>query len=123
MLPLWLSPTQVRLIPITDKYVPDCEKILMKLAEKQIRVDIDDRKMTVQRKIRSGEREWIPYIICIGEKEISSKTLPVRIRKSRDIRHIALKEVITEIKRKTKGRPYKRLSLPTYLSRRPVFVG
>ncbi len=123
MFPLWLSPTQVRLIPITDKYVRDCEKILTKLTGNQIRVDIDDRKMTVQKKIRSGEREWVPYIICIGEQEISSETLPVRIRESRDIRHIELEELITEIKRKTKGRPYKLLSLPMYLSRRPIFVG
>ncbi len=123
MFPLWLSPTQVRLIPITDKYVRDCEKILTKLTGNQIRVDIDDRKMTVQKKIRSGEREWVPYIICIGEQEISSETLPVRIRESRDIRHIELEELITEIKRKTKGRPYKLLSLPTYISRRPIFVG
>jgi threonyl-tRNA synthetase len=123
MLPLWLSPTQVRLIPITDKYVSACEKILMKLTRDQIRSDIDDRKMTVQKKIRRGEREWVPYIICIGEQEINSETLPVRIRKSRDIRDIALEDVITEIKRKTKGRPFKRLSLPTRLSERPIFVG
>jgi threonyl-tRNA synthetase len=123
MLPLWLSPTQVRLIPITDKYVSACKKILMKLTRDQIRSDIDDRKMTVQKKIRRGEREWVPYIICIGEQEINSETLPVRIRKSRDIRDIALEDVITEIKRKTKGRPFKRLSLPTRLSERPIFVG
>ncbi|RLI51752.1 threonine--tRNA ligase [Candidatus Bathyarchaeota archaeon] len=123
MFPLWLSPTQVRLIPITDKYVQDCENILTKFTGNQIRVDIDNRKMTVQKRIRRGEREWIPYIICIGEREINSETLPVRIRESRDIQHITLQELITEIKRKTKGRPYKPLSLPTYLSKRPVFVG
>ena len=123
MLPLWLSPTQVRLIPITDKHVHDCEKLLTKLTGNQIRVDIDDRKMTVQKRIRSGEREWIPYIICIGDQELGSKTIPVRIRESRNIRRMALQELIIEIKRKTKGRPYKRLSLPTNLSKRPVFVG
>jgi threonyl-tRNA synthetase len=123
MLPLWLSPTQVRLIPITDKHVTACEQLLMQLAENHVRVDIDDRKMTVQKKIRSSEREWVPYIICLGEQELNSETLPVRVRELRDIRHIALDEVITEIKRKTKGRPFKRLSLPQHLSKRPVFVG
>jgi threonyl-tRNA synthetase len=121
--PLWLSPTQVRLIPITDAYVPYCEQILDKLTLNQIRVDIDDRKVTVQKKIRSGEREWVPYIICIGEQEINSSTLPVRIRESRDIKNMELEELLTEIKGMTKGRPYKPLSLPVSLSRRPIFVG
>jgi threonyl-tRNA synthetase len=122
-LPLWLCPTQVRLIPISDAHISYCKQLFTRLSVQQIRVDIDDRNMTIQKKIRNGEREWIPYIICIGEQELNSETILVRRRASRDIQNMSLEELLTEIKRKTKGRPYKPLSLPTYLSRRPIFVG
>ena len=122
-LPLWLCPTQVRLIPISDTHISYCKQLFSRLSGQQIRVDIDDRNMTIQKKIRNGEREWIPYIICIGEQELNSETIPVRRRASRKIQNTRLEELLTEIKRKTKGRPYKPLSLPPYLSRRPIFVG
>jgi threonyl-tRNA synthetase len=122
-LPLWLSPTQVRLIPISEKYLSHCEEIKAKLERSQIRVDVDDRTGTVQRKIRDGEREWVPYIVCIGEREVDSVTLPVRVRELGEVENIELGRLIREVKMKTEGRPFKRLSLPTHLSRRPIFVG
>ncbi len=123
MLPLWLSPTQVRLIPISDKFEKDLEKISDELEKNQIRVDIDDRNDTLQKKIRDAELEWVPYIVVIGEKEIKSKKLAVRIRKSGKTEQINMKKLVDEIKKETENMPFKKLSLPKLISKRPIFVG
>jgi threonyl-tRNA synthetase len=73
MLPIWLSPTQVRIIPMSDKFLEHCEKLAEKLEANQIRVDIDDRPLTLQKRVREAEMEWIPYIIVAGQKEIESE--------------------------------------------------
>jgi threonyl-tRNA synthetase len=122
-LPLWLSPTQVRLIPLSDKFTKDAEKIAGEIEEKNIRVDIDDRSDTVQKKIRDSELEWVPYILVIGSKEVESKKLSVRIRETGKIEQMKLKELVKKIEDETKEKPFKKLSLPKLLSKRPIFVG
>lgn len=122
-LPLWLAPTQVRLIPISDQYLGKCEEIARKLEESQIRVDIDERKETVSKRIREAEREWTPYILCIGEKETESKLLSVRVRELNKIEDMELSDLIERIREAVKNKPFRRLPLPTMLSQRPIFVG
>jgi len=123
MLPLWLSPTQVRIIPMSDKFLESVEKIARKMEKHCIRVDIDDRALTLQKRIREAEMEWIPYIIVVGQREIESDILPVRERKSGKMRQMKLEEVIKEIEKLTQGKPFKQLPLPRYLSKRPQFYG
>jgi threonyl-tRNA synthetase len=67
--------------------------------------------------------EWIPYIIVIGQKEVQSAILPVRDRKAGAIRRMKLEELISEIESIIKGKPFKQLPLPIYLSKRPQFYG
>ncbi|NIO36156.1 hypothetical protein GTO27_00470 [Candidatus Bathyarchaeota archaeon] len=122
-LPLWLSPTQVRIIPMSDKYLRNTDKLAQTISKKQIRVDIDDRVLTLQKRVREAEREWIPYVIVIGQKEMDSNILPVRDRKSGKIRKMKVKELIDEIMETVKNRPFKRLPLPRSLSERPQFYG
>jgi threonyl-tRNA synthetase len=124
MLPLWLSPTQVRLIPISDKYMEKVEEIAEKVEAHCIRVDIDDSASTLQKKIREAEQEWIPYIIVIGEKEVESSTLSVRDREVRGSQQtMTVDELLTKITAKIEGKPFKPLPLPRNLSRRPQFHG
>jgi len=123
MLPVWLSPTQVRIIPMSDKYLEYCEKMAETLEAHQIRVDIDDRPLTLQKRIREAEMEWIPYIIVAGQKEIESETLPVRDRKAQEIRKMKLEELASEIKANTHGKPFRPLPLPKHVSKRPQFYG
>jgi threonyl-tRNA synthetase len=123
MLPLWLSPTQARIIPMSDKYFEHCEKLAEAIEAQQIRVDIDDRPFTLQKRVREAEMEWVPYIIVVGQKETQSDILPVRCRKSGGVRKMKLEELISEIKENTKSRPFKSLPLPRYISRRPQFYG
>ena len=123
MLPLWLSPTQVRLIPLSDKFLNNVEEAADKIQAKLIRVDIDDRPMTLQKRVREAEMEWVPYIIVIGEKEIESGLLPVRDRETGERREVRLEELVSQIEEATKGKPFKPLPLPRQLSKRPQFYG
>jgi len=122
MFPVWLSPTQVRLLPVSEEHLVHCQKIAKKLSKQNIRVDIDDRSERIGKKIRSAEQEWIPYIIVIGDKELASKTFPVRIRQeNRQEVQMTEKALIQRIRTETKGLPYVPLTLPLLLSKRPIF--
>jgi len=124
MLPLWLSPTQVRLIPISDSFNEKVAEIANKVAAHCIRVDIDDRTSTLQKKIRDAEMEWVPYIIVVGQRELESGVLAVRDREAHGkVQKMKLDELITKISGKVEGKPFKPLPLPLNLSKRPQFYG
>ncbi len=124
MLPLWLSPTQVRLIPISDKFLDKVEQLAQQINSHSIRVDIDDSASTLQKKVREAEQEWIPYIIVVGEKEIESGTLSVRDREQKGKQeNMTTDQLIAKVSEKITGKPYKPLPLPMYLSKRPQFHG
>ncbi|MDX1813459.1 MAG: threonine--tRNA ligase [Candidatus Bathyarchaeia archaeon] len=124
MLPLWLSPTQVRLIPISDKFTEKVEELAEKMKAGCIRVDIDDRAATLQKKVREAETEWVPYVIVVGQKELDSRVLSVRDRETHGkVQKMKLNELITKITGKVKDKPFQPLPLPLHLSRRPQFYG
>ena len=120
-LPLWLAPTQVRIIPISDKFIEDAKKTVDAIEKQCVRVDIDDRPLTMQKKVREAEIEWINYVIVIGQREIDSDILPVRDRQIGKIRNMRLQQLIDEIKKKTVDKPFQSLTLPRELSKRPQF--
>ncbi|MEM2919382.1 MAG: threonine--tRNA ligase [Candidatus Nitrosocaldus sp.] len=151
MLPLWLSPTQVRLIPVSVRgagkgkghdegseddgsssnksgvagsitYMDYCNSIMHRLEGSSIRVDVDDRDESVGKKIREAEMEWIPYIVVVGEKEIASNRLSVRERVSDKIREMSVEELAHEIEDALKDKPYMPLNMPKYLSMRPQIM-
>ncbi len=124
MLPLWLSPTQVRLIPISDQFLEKVQEIAAQLEANCIRVDIDDTANTLQKRIREAETEWTPYIVVVGQKEIESNVLSVRVREENGkVESLKLSELISRIKEKVEGKPFKPLALPRILSKRPQFHG
>jgi len=124
MLPLWLSPTQVRLIPISDKFLDKVDALAAQISQHNIRVDIDDSSSTLQKKIREAEQEWVPYIIVVGEKEIESGTLSVRDREQKGKQEaLTVEQLVSKVSGKIAGKPYKALPLPMYLSKRPQFHG
>ncbi|HUY00587.1 MAG TPA: threonine--tRNA ligase [Candidatus Deferrimicrobium sp.] len=110
-IPFWLSPVQVRIITISDNHLEFAKTILEELEKYQIRVDLDDRGDTVGKKIREGEMNWIPYIIVIGDQELKTKKLTVRVRETgeRDVK-FTLQEFIDLLNKKFK--PDVRLKLP-----------
>ncbi len=122
MFPLWLAPTQVRLIPVKPEFLDYCEKLADRLTENNIRVDIDDRNESVGKSIRDAETEWIRYIIVIGEKEVNSTTLSIRDRKSKDPQNLSVEEFIASIKEETKGKPFMRLNMGRSVAKRPQIM-
>jgi threonyl-tRNA synthetase len=121
ILPLWLAPTQVRVIPVSDKFVPQAQKIANKMEKNCIRTDVDDRSFTLQKKVREAETEWVNFVIVVGQKEIDSDILPVRDRKLGKIRNLKFEELINEIRKQTVDKPFQPLTLPRELSKRPQF--
>ena len=122
-MPLWLSPTQVRVIPVSEQFVEHAEELMKEIEVNQIRVDLDDRSITLGKKVREAEREWVNYVLVIGEKELGSDVLPVRDRKAgKKTRNMKLQELIDEIKAETADKPFKPLTLPKLLSKRPQFA-
>jgi threonyl-tRNA synthetase len=87
-------------------------------------VDVDDRPSTLQKRIREAETEWVPYVVVVGQKEIESGVLSVRVREEHGkLEVMKLKELVSKIKGKVEGKPFRPLPLPRNLSKRPQFYG
>ncbi|QMU54994.1 MAG: threonine--tRNA ligase [Nitrosopumilus sp.] len=120
--PLWLAPTQVRIIPLKEEFNDFTEKLSSRISEKSIRVDVDDRNESIGKRIREAEKEWIRYILVIGEKEAGSQNLSIRDRQTGSVRELSFDEFISEINEQTNGKPTTGLNLPKYLSKRPKLM-
>ena len=117
--PLWLAPTQVRIIPLKEEFNTFTETLTDKISANDIRVDIDDRNESIGKRIREAEKEWIRYILVIGDKEANSQNLSIRDRQTGDVRDLSFDDFINEIKDQTKGKPFTSLNQPKLLSKRP----
>ena len=119
-LPLWLAPTQVRIIPLKDEFLEFSKDLSEKLSQKNIRVDIDDRNDSIGKRIREAEKEWIRYILVIGEKEAGSTNLSVRDRNSSNVRNLSFDEFISEIDELTNNKTFSKLNMHLLLSKLPI---
>ena len=82
--PLWLSPVQVKILPITNRHSQYAQKVFNKLKNSNVRVELDDRNETLNAKIRDAQVEKIPYMIIVGDKEEKENTISVRDRNGKD---------------------------------------
>jgi threonyl-tRNA synthetase len=122
-LPLWLSPTHMRLIPVTSNHTGYCKEIADAISNKPVRVDIDDRDESVGKKIRDAEMEWINYIVVVGDTEVEEARFQIRDRLNPSERKtMTMDGLVNEITNKTADKPYQPLNLPLLLSKRPQFV-
>jgi len=121
-LPLWLSPTQVRIIPIKEEFLEFSKKMSDKISQHDIRVDIDDRNESISKRIRDAEKNWIRYILVIGEKEMASENLNIRDRHLGSVREMAFEDFIKEIEDFTKNKPHAKLNESLLLSERPQIM-
>jgi threonyl-tRNA synthetase len=99
-----------------------CEKILELLNKNSIRTDIDDRELSVAKKIREAESEWVHFIIVIGDKETGGKEFVVRERVAKSQYNISIENLMRRIKQEISDKPYLPLNLPKYLSKRPIIM-
>ena len=120
--PIWLSHTQVRIIPIRNEHLLFAENIENILSQSHIRADIDDRPESLSKRIREAETEWIPFILVIGDKEAESTTLVIRDRRTGTQIESNIEELIESVRKETKDKPFMPLNLPKYLSKRPQIM-
>jgi threonyl-tRNA synthetase len=118
--PFWLAPTQIRIIPVTEDHVTPALDLAKKLKG---RIDIDDRSETVGKRIRMAEKEWIPLIIVLGDKEVGSTELKVRIRGQEGTADLTVQEVGDYVDREMQGKVFRPINLPMMVSKRPLFRG
>ncbi len=97
-LPLWLSPTQIRIVPIADRHKDYGLKILSKLIEENFRADMDERDERMNAKIRDAELLKIPYILVIGDKEVETGRISVRSKKKGNMGSMELEEFMNLLK-------------------------
>jgi threonyl-tRNA synthetase len=89
-LPLWLSPLQVLIIPIRDSVIEYAREVQQSLQKQNIRVEIDSRNETLDKRIRAGEVDKVPYILVLGDREAKAHTVSVRKRQAGDQGAVAL---------------------------------
>jgi threonyl-tRNA synthetase len=121
MLPVWLSPIQVRVIPIAERHTDFAMSLAKELKSDYIRVDVDERHETVGKKIRNAGKEWIPYTIVIGDKELESDKFTVNVRETNEKILMDKEELINRIKEDVGNMPFRQLPLPLNLSTRVNF--
>ena len=101
-LPLWLTPNQFIILPISEKHEKYCENVLNLLENDEIRGLIDNRSETIGRKIRDAEVEKIPYMLVVGEQESEQKVISVRGHGGNDYGKMKVEDFVKIIKEKTK---------------------
>jgi len=88
--PFWISPVQIKILPVSDKFNKYAKEIKEEL--KDFRVEVADQKETISKKIREGEIEKIPYLLIVGEKEKNNKNVSVRKRGKEDLGQMSMKK-------------------------------
>lgn len=96
--PTWLAPVQVKILPISDKFMNYAKSVEEQLNGKNIRVELDDRAEKIGYKIREARNERVPYIMVIGEKEERENTVSLRSRKNGEEGSITLDNFISKVK-------------------------
>ncbi|HOQ81658.1 MAG TPA: His/Gly/Thr/Pro-type tRNA ligase C-terminal domain-containing protein, partial [bacterium] len=96
--PVWLSPVQVKILTIADRFIPYAEEVLICCKKNKIRAEIDASQESLNKKIRFAENEKIPIIAVIGEKEQLSNTVAVRLHKKGMVGVFLVEELIEKIK-------------------------
>ncbi len=103
-LPLWLAPVQVKVLPISDKFLDYAKSVADKLKKSDIRAEVDDRNEKIGKKIRDTELMRVPYMLVVGEKEMNENKVAVRRQGKGDLGVKPVDEFVGEIKVEVKDR-------------------
>ncbi len=101
-LPLWLSPVQVKIIPVSEKHLAYAKKIEKKLSNLDIRAKCDIDVDTIGAQIRKAKLQKIPYAIIVGDKELENNSISVRFRNQKQLNDIKLSDFIKRLKKNIK---------------------
>jgi threonyl-tRNA synthetase len=100
--PLWLTPEQAVVLPISEKYNDYAKKVVEFLNNNDIRASIDDRNETIGKKIRENELKRVPFLLIVGEKEADTQTISVRKQGDGDKGQMSVEEFTTLVKEEIK---------------------
>lgn len=117
-LPLWLSPTQARIVPVSDSHNARAAEVAGELAAAGVRADIDDRSESVGKRIRQAEKEWVHHVAVIGDDEAASGRLSVRTRLTGKTEEMSVADLAASIAEATRGMPRAPPNMPRLLSAR-----
>ena len=95
--PLWLSPTQVKILPISDEQLEYAKTIEKELLKNKIRVKVDSRSEKIGYKIREAELERVPYMLILGKKEVEEEVLSIRRRGNKENDVMDLEGFVTKL--------------------------
>ena len=95
--PLWLAPVQVKMLPISDKFMDYAQTVAEKLKKSDIRAEVDDRNEKIGKKIRDTELTRVPYMLVVGEKEMNENKVAVRRQGKGDFGVKGVEEFLNEI--------------------------
>ena len=97
-LPLWLSPVQVKILPIGEGHFQYAEDVFEKLKAENIRVELDDSDESLSKKIRNAKTEKVPYVLVVGDKEIANKTVTIENRNKGKLGESSIEDLIEKLK-------------------------
>ncbi len=126
-LPTWLSPTQVRVVPVSEKHTEFASQVCDRLIQSRIRADIDDRDESVGKKVREAGMDWVPFVVVVGDAEIASGNLTVTVR-SKSAPNKPFKETFTieqlvdTVHKDAGGMPFRPLYTPSRLSKKARYI-
>jgi len=127
MLPIWLSPVQVIVVPVADRHKDQASKVVSQLREQSVRGVLDDRAKTVSWRVRDAGQQWIPFVIVIGDRELQGDSLPVTVREESTTKKPSTKSMTVDSLGKTvhdasQGKPFQQLFMPDRMSMWPIFI-
>lgn len=120
-LPYWVTPEQVRLLPITEKHLPKAKEMADAMKRQGIRTGVDDRSLTISKKVREAKQDWASFVIVIGDREMEGDKLKVYDREKDSDSEMNLQELLAECSSRQEGYPFKRPYMPEELSKRVDF--
>ncbi|MFC4447929.1 threonine--tRNA ligase [Halorussus aquaticus] len=124
-LPTWLSPTQVRFVPVGEEHVDYCDALADDLKSAGVRADVDEREESVGKRIARAETDWVPYYAVVGDRETEgdSEGLKVNVRGEGEEREMEFEELRATVLEDVGYLPKKRRYLPKHVSNHPHFTG
>jgi len=96
--PVWLSPVQVKIIPVSDKVIDYARTVYQQLQDVALRVELDDRNEKLGAKIRDAQIQKIPYMVIVGQKELDGGKIAIRLRDGKDLGQIDINEFVVKVR-------------------------
>jgi len=120
-LPVWITPEQIRLMPVSDTHISAAMEMARTLEKRGIRVTVDDTDSTVGKKVRNSKQDWCSYAAVVGDQEVDTGKLKVYVRTENKDVEMTIAELGDRVKNEIEGYPFRKLYMPTKLSQRVGF--